>query len=69
MPPPAARAVIESPCILVCVVDGASGLCIGCRRTLAEIGRWSRMTAEERSAVMAVLPTRPQPAPQPPPAS
>ncbi|MBL8544059.1 MAG: DUF1289 domain-containing protein, partial [Hyphomonadaceae bacterium] len=28
---------ISSPCIKVCAVDGSSGLCIGCGRTLKEI--------------------------------
>ena len=32
---------IATPCIKVCVVDGASGLCLGCYRTLGEIGGWS----------------------------
>lgn len=62
-PAPQPRPVIESPCVLVCMVDGKSGLCFGCKRTLAEIGRWSRMTAEERRAVMDDLPRRPTPQP------
>ncbi|HVU81024.1 MAG TPA: DUF1289 domain-containing protein, partial [Rhodanobacteraceae bacterium] len=32
-----------SPCIGVCRMD-ADGLCIGCRRTLAEIARWGTMS-------------------------
>lgn len=63
MTAPSPRAQIESPCVLVCAVDGRSGLCFGCKRTLAEIGRWSRMTPEERRAIMAELPSRPQPQP------
>lgn len=39
-------------------MDGASGLCLGCWRTLQEIGTWSRMTDAERAAVMADLPGR-----------
>jgi len=39
-------------------VDGASGLCLGCFRTLAEIGGWSRLTSEERQRIMADLPAR-----------
>lgn len=49
---------IATPCVQVCVVDGASGLCLGCWRTLQEIGTWSRMTDAERAAVMAELPGR-----------
>jgi len=43
---------------MVCTVDGASGLCLGCLRTLQEIATWSRMTDEGRAAVMADLPGR-----------
>jgi predicted Fe-S protein YdhL (DUF1289 family) len=49
---------IVTPCIKVCVVDGASGLCLGCFRTLSEIGGWSGLTDDERAAVMADLPAR-----------
>ncbi|WP_342071362.1 DUF1289 domain-containing protein [Yoonia algicola] len=52
------RAEIESPCIKICVIEPKSRLCTGCLRTIDEIGAWSRMTAEARSAVMAELPTR-----------
>jgi len=40
---------------MVCTVDGASGLCLGCLRTLQEIATWSRMTDEARAAVMSEL--------------
>jgi len=43
---------------MVCTVDGASGLCLGCLRTLQEIATWSRMTDEGRADVMADLPAR-----------
>jgi predicted Fe-S protein YdhL (DUF1289 family) len=43
-----------SPCINVCVLD-AQRSCMGCRRTLDEITRWSRMSAAEQWAVMARL--------------
>jgi predicted Fe-S protein YdhL (DUF1289 family) len=49
---------IESPCNKVCVIDAASGLCIGCGRTLAEIGSWISMTADERRRIMDELPAR-----------
>lgn len=49
---------IASPCVMVCTVDGASGLCLGCLRTLPEIAAWSRMTDEARAAVMAELDSR-----------
>jgi predicted Fe-S protein YdhL (DUF1289 family) len=49
---------IATPCVKVCIVDGASGLCLGCWRTLAEIGGWSGLTDAERSQIMAELPER-----------
>ncbi|PZO05708.1 MAG: DUF1289 domain-containing protein [Alphaproteobacteria bacterium] len=63
MPPPPHRPVpksIPTPCVQVCVVDGASSLCLGCFRTLSEIGGWSAMTDEQRAAVMDDLPLRRQ---------
>lgn len=49
---------IESPCILVCTIDTATGFCLGCARTLDEIARWSSMSAEERTAVLSLLADR-----------
>ena len=49
---------IETPCIKVCVVDGASSLCLGCYRTLAEIAEWSRLDDRQRADIMAELPAR-----------
>jgi predicted Fe-S protein YdhL (DUF1289 family) len=49
---------IATPCVQVCIVDGASGLCLGCFRTLAEIGAWSGLGEARRAAVMADLPAR-----------
>ena len=52
-PPP-----IRTPCVKVCVVDGESGLCLGCYRKLGEVAGWSRLTDAERDAIMAELPGR-----------
>ena len=52
-PPP-----IKTPCIKVCVVDGESGLCLGCYRKLNEVAAWSRLTDAERDAILAELPDR-----------
>ncbi len=52
------RDEIESPCVNICVVHPASGLCTGCLRTIDEITQWSRMTPESRSTLMAELPER-----------
>jgi len=53
-----ARSEMESPCIKICVIEPKSRLCTGCLRSVDEIGAWSRMSAEARSAVMADLPSR-----------
>ena len=60
MEPPTApaRRAITTPCIKVCVVDGPSGLCLGCFRTLPEIARWERYSDSERADLMAALPAR-----------
>jgi predicted Fe-S protein YdhL (DUF1289 family) len=49
---------IATPCVKVCIVDGASGLCLGCLRTLPEIAAWGRYTDAERAEIMAALPQR-----------
>jgi predicted Fe-S protein YdhL (DUF1289 family) len=49
---------VKSPCIKVCQMDPARGVCIGCCRTLDEIAGWSQMDDAARSAVMAELPER-----------
>ncbi len=52
---------LESPCVKVCQLDQAKGVCIGCLRTLAEIGAWSQMSGVERARIMADLPRRTTP--------
>jgi predicted Fe-S protein YdhL (DUF1289 family) len=49
---------VKSPCIKVCQMDPARGVCIGCCRSLDEVARWGGMTDRERSEVMAELPGR-----------
>ena len=49
---------ISTPCVKFCVVDGESGLCLGCLRTLPEIAGWGRLSEAERAAVMSELPAR-----------
>ncbi len=52
------RDEIESPCVKICLIHPETGLCLGCKRTLEEIASWSRLTPEERRAIMAELPLR-----------
>jgi len=49
---------IVTPCVKVCVVDGESGLCLGCYRTLHEVAAWARLDEAERAALMVELPGR-----------
>ncbi|HZZ37394.1 MAG TPA: DUF1289 domain-containing protein [Caulobacteraceae bacterium] len=49
---------IATPCVQVCVVDGETGLCLGCYRQLSEVAGWARFTDEERATIMAELPAR-----------
>ena len=50
---PASRSVDPaSPCVSICVIDDARGLCHGCHRTLDEIARWSGYSPAEKLAVL-----------------
>ncbi|MFN3583103.1 DUF1289 domain-containing protein [Phenylobacterium sp.] len=51
-------APIKTPCVKVCVVDGESGLCLGCYRRLNEVAAWARLSEAERERIMAELPSR-----------
>jgi uncharacterized protein len=53
-----AKTNIETPCNRVCVVHPALGLCIGCGRSLDEIGHWMDFAPAERARIMAQLPAR-----------
>ncbi|MBI1649177.1 DUF1289 domain-containing protein [Hyphomicrobium sulfonivorans] len=54
----AARRQRHSPCIGVCKLDEASGLCLGCARTGDEIGAWAGMGEAARDAIWQQLPER-----------
>jgi predicted Fe-S protein YdhL (DUF1289 family) len=45
----------ETPCIGVCYIEPKHSMCTGCGRTLREIAKWSKMTSDERLALMATL--------------
>ncbi len=50
---------VMSPCIGICMIDPkGSGLCLGCKRTVAEIGRWQTLDDPARQAVIDQLPGR-----------
>lgn len=52
------EAPVPSPCINVCRMDAASGLCEGCQRTIDEIAAWSQMSDAAKRAVWAELEAR-----------
>ncbi len=49
-----------SPCTNVCRLDERSRLCLGCWRTLEEIGRWPAYSPQEKRAVLARIEQRRQ---------
>lgn len=52
------RDEVQSPCVKICVVHPEARICVGCLRTIEEIGSWSRMSAEDRQRIMQDLPSR-----------
>lgn len=56
--PHAPRDGVPSPCLSVCRMDPASGLCEGCLRTLDEIAAWGALPDEERRAVWQLIEQR-----------
>jgi hypothetical protein len=42
----------------MCTLDPANNVCVGCGRTLPEIAAWTRMSEDERQAIIAKLPER-----------
>ncbi len=49
---------VPSPCVNICRMDEASGLCEGCQRTLDEIAFWSVMDEDDKRVVWAHLAQR-----------
>lgn len=49
---------IKTPCVKVCFVDPKQGVCVGCFRTMEELGRWTRYGDVERARIMEDLPGR-----------
>ncbi len=54
----AARPAIRTPCIRVCTIEPLSGLCVGCGRSMREIGAWPGYGPLMRDQIMAELPAR-----------
>jgi predicted Fe-S protein YdhL (DUF1289 family) len=50
--------VVASPCINVCRMDDATGLCLGCFRTIEEIALWSQASSDQRLRVLLAVERR-----------
>ena len=49
---------VMSPCINVCVLDPATGWCLGCGRSGDEVEEWSAATDARRQAILDQLAAR-----------
>jgi predicted Fe-S protein YdhL (DUF1289 family) len=58
MSDPVLEDLVASPCVGVCTVDRSRNICIGCLRTLQEIGAWRGMTLDEKRATVAACQDR-----------
>lgn len=56
--PEAATLPVPSPCIDVCRMSAASGLCEGCLRTLDEIANWGVWGDDAKRAVWVLIEQR-----------
>lgn len=55
---PASPATVPSPCINLCQMDPATGWCLGCHRTIAEIAGWGRLDDTSKQQILLRLPPR-----------
>jgi hypothetical protein len=55
---PVLEAPVPSPCVNVCRMDAASGLCEGCLRTIDEIAAWGQLDDDAKRAVWVRLAQR-----------
>jgi uncharacterized protein len=46
---------IGSPCVGICELDRTGQICLGCGRTLDEIGRWANASETEKLAILERL--------------
>ena len=49
---------VASPCISICNINGDSGLCEGCFRTLDEIAGWSKLDNAAKREVWSRITVR-----------
>lgn len=46
---------LPSPCISICQMDAASGVCLGCYRTRKEIALWRDMSQDDQRNLLEEL--------------
>ena len=46
---------MESPCVKICQINREDRICVGCGRTIEQIGMWSKYTDKERSDIMRTI--------------
>ena len=49
---------VPSPCISICRMNAASGLCEGCFRTLDEIAAWGRASDADKRSLWKIIEQR-----------
>ncbi|MFM9835142.1 MAG: DUF1289 domain-containing protein [Methylophilaceae bacterium] len=47
-----AKAEVQSPCISICSMNEATGLCVGCFRTMEEIEQWWDLPLAKQSEII-----------------
>lgn len=52
---PEQQTPVPSPCINLCQMDPATGLCRGCMRTIDEIVAWGKASEADKRAVWAEI--------------
>ena len=49
--------IVKSPCVNICQL-GEDNICIGCYRTLGEIGDWRFANSDQREQIVAIAKMR-----------
>jgi uncharacterized protein len=52
--------VVPSPCVNICTMDAATGLCMGCMRTLDEIATWGGSSNSRKREILQAIDLRRQ---------